>query len=90
MQQHQTDGNTRAKRRTGNRHSLREVNGQDLINLALYRAKCPKAYIDEVRAYVQNRNPANPPYGQSQIVRAEKRLGLFRKAPLPLTVPIFR
>jgi hypothetical protein len=40
----------------------------------------PKAYIDEVRAYVHNRNPANPPYSQSQIVRAEHRLGLKRKA----------
>jgi len=79
IQQHQTDGNTRGKRRTGNRHSLRELNGQDLVNLALYWAIRPKAYIDEVRAYVHNRNPANPPYCQSQIVWAEKRLGLFRK-----------
>ena len=41
---------------------------------------CPKAYIDEVRAYVNNRNVVNPPYLQSQIVRAEQRLGLSRKA----------
>ena len=40
----------------------------------------PKAYIDEVCAYVHNRNPANPPYSQSQIVRAKHRLGLKRKA----------
>ena len=79
IRQFQAEGNTRAKRRTGNRHSLREVNGQDLVNLALYRAIRPKAYIDEVRAYVHNRNPANPPYSLSQIVRAEQRLGLFQK-----------
>ena len=41
----------------------------------------PKAYIDEARAYVHNQNPANPPYSQSQVVRAEQRLGLIRKAP---------
>jgi hypothetical protein len=40
----------------------------------------PKAYIDEVRAYVHNMNPENPPYSRSQIGRAEKRLGLHRKA----------
>jgi hypothetical protein len=40
---------------------------------------CPKAYIDKVRANVHNRNPANPPYSQSQIVKAEQRFGLSRK-----------
>ena len=40
----------------------------------------PKAYIDEVHAHVHNRNPANPPYSQLQIVRAEQRLGLSRMA----------
>jgi hypothetical protein len=64
------------KRATGNRHSTREVNGVDLVNLALFRLVRPKAYIDEVRAYVHNRNPVNLPYSQSQIVRAEHRLGL--------------
>jgi hypothetical protein len=38
------------------------------------------SYIDEVCAYVHNRNPANPPYSRSQIGRAELRLGLHRKA----------
>jgi hypothetical protein len=42
----------------------------------------PKAYIDEVRAYIHNQNPANPPYSQSQVIRAEQRLGLIRKAGL--------
>ncbi len=39
----------------------------------------PKAYLDEVRAYVHNMNPATPPYSQSQIVRVEHMLGLTRK-----------
>ena len=77
-------------------HSTREVNGVDLVNLALFRLVCPKAYIDEVRAYVHNRNPVNLPYSQSQIVRAEHRLGLTRKvasttsdrAHLPLNMHI--
>ena len=84
------------KRATGNRHSTREVNGVDLVNLALFRLVRPKAYIDEVRAYVHNRNPVNLPYSQSQIVRAEHRLGLTRKvasstsdrAHLPLNMHI--
>jgi hypothetical protein len=67
------------KRATGNRISEREVNGQDLVNLAVYRMIRPKAYIDEVRAYVHNMNPVNPPYSRSQIGRAEIRLGLHRK-----------
>jgi hypothetical protein len=40
----------------------------------------PKSYVDEVWAYVHNRNVVNPPYLPSQIVRAEQRLGLSRKA----------
>ena len=80
IQQFLGEGHTRRKRRTGNIISMREVHGQDLFNLALYRMVRPKAYIDEVRAYVHNRNPNNPPYSRSQIGRAELRLGLHRKA----------
>jgi len=40
----------------------------------------PKAYIDKVRAYVYNQNPANAPYSQSRVIRAEQRLGLICKA----------
>ncbi len=50
------------------------------MNLSIYRMIRPKAYIDEVQAYIHNRNPANPPYSESQIVRADQRLGLKRKA----------
>ena len=59
---HQGEGHSRRRRPTGNHFSDREVHGQDLINLAVYRTVRPKAYINEVRAYVHNCNPANMPY----------------------------
>ena len=44
------------------------IHGQDLVNLALFRVMRPKAYLYEVAAYdIHNRNPANPPYSNSQI-----------------------
>ncbi len=52
----------------------------DLVDLALFWLVCPKAYLDEVCAYVHNRNPATPPYSQLQIVRAEHMLGVTKKA----------
>ena len=73
------EGHVLPKRHTGNNHSEREVQGIDLVNLALFRLICPKAYIDEVRAYVHNRNPANRPYSPSQIHRAEERIGIWTK-----------
>jgi hypothetical protein len=80
ISQYIDDGNTCRKRpATGNQFSEREVHGQDLFNLALYWTVQPKVYIDEVRAYVHNRNPNNPPYSRLQIGRAELRLGLFQK-----------
>jgi len=80
IRQYQGEGNSRDRRPTGNHFSKHEVHGQDLVNLAVYRTVQPKAYIDKVRAYVHNRNPANMPYSRSQIGRAELRLGLHRKA----------
>ena len=74
-----TQGHVLPKRHTGNRHSQREVNGVDLVNLAIFRMVHPKAYINEVRAYIHNRNLINRPYSMSQIFRAEQRLGLSRK-----------
>jgi hypothetical protein len=74
------EGTALPKCATRNWHSTWEVNGLDLVNLALFRLVRPKAYLDEVHAYVHNRNPATPPYSQLQIVRAEHRLGLTRKA----------
>jgi hypothetical protein len=80
IRQFNEEGHTWCKRPTGNHISQREVHEQDLFNLSLYRIVRPKAYLDEVRAYVHNQNPVNPPYLQSQIYRAERRLGLVRKA----------
>ena len=62
LKRYNNGGTVHPKRPTGNRHSTREVSRGDLINLALFRLVRPKAYIDEVRAYVHNQNPANPPY----------------------------
>ncbi len=44
------NGNILPKRATGNNFSEREIQGEDLFNLTLYRMMRPKAYIDEVRA----------------------------------------
>ena len=76
---HRIGGHVRPKIATGNKFSKREIHGQDLINLAFYRHIYPKAYIDEVRAYVHNRNPTEAPYSMSQVHRAEVRLGLWLK-----------
>ena len=67
------------KRDTGNHIGQREVHGIDLVNLATFRLVHPKAYIDEVRAYINNQNSAARPYSPSQIVRAEQRLCLWQK-----------
>ena len=75
IRQYIGEGHTRCMRPTGNHISQREIHGQDLVNLAIYRMVRPKAYIDEARAYVHNQNPANPPYSQSQVVRASRGLG---------------
>jgi hypothetical protein len=80
IHQYQAEGNVLPMRALGNSFSTHEVHRQDLINLVVYWMVRPKAYIDEVHAYVHNRNPANPPFSQSQIYRAEHQLGLFRKA----------
>ena len=64
----------------GNKESRREINGVDLVNLALYRLVRPAAYLSEVKAYIYNRNPTNLPYSDSQIYRAEQKIGLSRKA----------
>ncbi len=79
IKQRERTGHLLPKRATGNIFATREVDGQDLVNLTLIRLVRQKATIDEVRAYIHNRNPAVHPYSPSQIHRAEKRLGLSRK-----------
>jgi hypothetical protein len=73
------EGHVLPEAHTGNSHSAREVNGIDFVNLALFRLVCPMEYVDEVRAYLHNRNLVNPPYSSSQIYCAEARLGLCQK-----------
>jgi hypothetical protein len=62
VRQHQIDGHFQPKRPISNHRVEREIKGQDLFNLALFRAVRPKAYIDKVCTFVHNRNPANDPY----------------------------
>ena len=79
LRQQLTLGHVRPMRPTGNRQSRREITGDALVHLAFYRAVRPHARIYEVKAYLSNRFPNAPPYSDSQISRAEARLGLSRK-----------
>lgn len=75
-------GHCRAFRHTGNNHAEREIEGQHLIQLALYRSCCPKATGGEVNAFLYNMNTHDPRYeiySNSQITRAEQRLNLTTK-----------
>ena len=68
------------KRATGNNYSEREILGEPLEKLALFRVVFPKATIAECRAYLFNLDPAVNPYSHSQLHRAEVLLGLRWKA----------
>ena len=76
---HET-GDICPKRATGNRHSEREILGPTLEKLALYRIVFPKATQAECRAHLYNLDSTVDPYSNSQLYRAEKLLGLTRKA----------
>lgn len=69
-------GHVRPYKRSGNRRAEREINGQALIDLALYRTIRCKAFGYEVLAFLFNRNPDVAPYSASQLSRAEKKLDL--------------
>ena len=73
-------GHILPKCKTGNKAATREIDGEVLFQLALYRMVRPHAMLCEVRAYLSNRFPTVEPYSDSQIYRAEQRLGLSRKA----------
>ena len=68
------------KRATGNRYAEREISGLVLEWLALYRAVLPKATLAKCRAFLFHMDPAQPPYSNSQVHRAEQLLDLKRKA----------
>lgn len=65
---------------TGNHEATREVMGQALVRLALYRVVHPEAPISHARAYLFNMDPTVVPYCPQAIIRAEKLLGLRMKA----------
>lgn len=73
-------GHIKPKRASGNKVATREIEGEALVQLAFYRVIRPDARLYEVRAYLYNRFPTTKPYSDSQIHRAEERLGLSRKA----------
>ena len=79
LRQYLASGHVRPKQATGTRIPQREISGEVLVQLALYRAVRPHSRIYEVKAYLSNRFPHIPPYSNSQIHRAEDRLGLSRK-----------
>jgi hypothetical protein len=80
VKQYNEIGHIRPKRPTGNHYAMREVKGELLVQLALFRSIHPKATIDECRAYLHNRDPNVEPFSPSQIHRAEELLDLHRKA----------
>jgi hypothetical protein len=55
---------------------VREVQGHDLKQLALYQAVYPKAMIAKCRAYLFNIDPTKEPFSNSQVHRAEYLLRL--------------
>ena len=77
-------GHFRAFRRTGNHRACREVRGQDLHRLALFRTILPKATIAEVNAFLfrlkmEDANFDFRFYSPSQICRAKNRLVITTK-----------
>ena len=77
----QNVGHVLPKRDTGNHHAQWEVHGVNIvIKLAIFFLVRLKAYINKVWAYANNQNPAEQPYFWFQIVCAEQRLGLWKKA----------
>ena len=67
--------------KTSNKRAEREIRNKDLVDLSLYCAVLPKAFLYEVRAHLFNRNPEmGTPYSNSQVHHAKKKLNLTRKA----------
>ena len=81
MRQYLTVGHIRPFKNAGGRIAGREIQGVVMFQLAFYRMVRPHARLYKVQAYLADRFPAiRPPFSQLQIHRAEKRLGLTRKA----------
>ena len=73
-------GHARPKHETGNRMAKRQVLGQHLVRLALYRVVHPEGTITEARAFLSNMDPTIAPFNPKEICRAEHLLGLRKKA----------
>ena len=80
IKKYRTYGHWQPMRATGNHEAEREVRGQPLVCLALYRVVHPAAPISHVQAFLFNMDPTVAPYFQPQIIRAERLLGLRMKA----------
>ena len=80
IEQFRTVGHFRPKCPTGNHEAYRDIRGQALVRLALYRTVHPEAPISHVRAFLFNMDPTVVPYYPSAVVRAELLLGLRMKA----------
>lgn len=76
-----TFGHARALERSGNHEAERQVVGEHLVRLAMYRVAHPEAPISHVQAFLYNMDPlAGLPFFPQAIIRAEQLLGLRRKA----------
>lgn len=80
IRQFHDHGHTRRKKATGNHPAEREILGQPLVRLALFRCVHPEGTIDHARAYLYNCDPSVLPYSPSQLCRADHLLDLRRKA----------
>ena len=79
IEQYRALGHYRPKTATGNHEATREVLGQALVRLALYRVVHPEAPMSHVRAFLFNMNPTMAPFCPAAIVRAEQLLDLRMK-----------
>ena len=79
VEQYRTLGHWLPKRPTGNHDAEREVLGEDLVLLSLYRLVHPEATVAHIQAFLFNMNPTQVPYFPIKIMCAESLLGLWRK-----------
>ena len=80
IERHRMYGHHLHKLATGNHEAEREVLGQAIVNLAMYRVVHPEAPISHARAFLFNADPTIAPFCPSAVVRAEQLLGLRMKA----------
>lgn len=80
IKQYHALGHWNPKEPTGNHEAERQVLGQPLVRLALYRLVHPETSVAHVQAFLFNMDPTVPPYTPQAIIRAEKLLDLCRKA----------